>query len=360
MLERRMSSRIHFRPALLALAVIAMIFGAGPALAAEFKIATIAPEGSAWMRELRAAGARISEETEGRVRLRFYGGGVQGNDRRVIRKMRIGQLQGALFTASGVTELYPDIVIYGLPGVFESEAEVDFVRARMDQIFIDGLAERGFASFGFAGGGFAWFMGSHPVTSIGDLRGRKIWVPEGDTVSFAAMSALRLSPVVLPISDVLTGLQTELIDVVATPPVGAIVLQWHTRVRYVTEVPVAWTMGMMAIDQRAFDRLSGADQAIFRAVMSQLYEDFDRQNRVDNRQAEAALRAAGLTFLSPSDAEMAEWRTAAAESNRRMAREGLFSAELLEQVFSHLAEFRAAGPASEAAGMAGSGQPAQD
>ncbi|MCC5794420.1 MAG: TRAP transporter substrate-binding protein DctP [Chromatiales bacterium] len=325
-----------------------------PAAAVEFKIATIAPEGSAWMRELRAAGEEVRALTDGRVRLRFYGGGVQGNDRRVIRKMRIGQLQGGLFTATGVAEIYPDIVIYGLPGLFDSEDEVAWVRERMDPLFIEGLAEQGLVSFGFAGGGFAWFMGSQPVTSVEALRGRKVWVPEGDQVSFQAMSALRLAPVVLPISDVLTGLQTDLIDVVASPPVGAIVLQWHTRVRYVSKVPVAWTMGLMAIDQRAFSRLDAADQAIFREVMEALYRRLDQQSRGDNEAAARALRDAGLRFVEPDKAELAELQQVAAESNRRLAASGLFSAELLEQVFRHRDEFRARQPAGgQADGSAG-------
>lgn len=340
----------------LAACMLALLAGllALPAAAMEFKIATIAPEGSAWMRELRAAGDEVRSRTDGRVRLRFYGGGVQGNDRRVIRKMRIGQLQGGLFTATGVAEVYPDIVIYGLPGLFESEDEVAWVRERMDQQFIDGLAAQGLVSFGFAGGGFAWFMGSQPVTSLDALRGRKIWVPEGDQVSFQAMSALRLAPVVLPISDVLTGLQTDLIDVVASPPVGAIVLQWHTRVRYVSKVPVAWTMGLMAIDQRAFSRLDAGDQAIFREVMEGLYQRLDQQSRGDNESAEQALRDAGLRFVAPGEDEMAELQRVAAESNRRLAAAGLFSAELLEQVFQHRDEFRARQPAGgQADGPAG-------
>lgn len=334
------------------LTAVAALLLPGMTLAAEFKIATVAPEGSAWMRDLREAGRQITERTDGRVTLRFYGGGVQGNDRRVIRKMRIGQLQGGVFTASGVAEIYPDIVVYGLPGVFETDAEVDHVRARMDSLFINGLAERGLVTFGFAGGGFAYFMGGQPITSLDDLRGRKIWVPEGDQVSFAAMSALRLSPVVLPISDVLTGLQTDLIDVVATPPVGAIVLQWHTRVKYVTAVPVAWTMGLLALDERAFGRLSPDDQAVFREVMTALYRQFDAQNRIDNEKAEAALRSAGLEFVEPASAELAEWREAAEQSNRSLGAQGLFSPELLDQVLEHLADYRG--------GRAAAGLPAGD
>ena len=124
----------------------------GSAHAAVFKIATVAPEGSEWMTKHREAAAQIKERTEGRVTLKFYGGGVMGNDRKVLRKIRIGQLQGAAFTTSGLAERYPDIVLYGMPFLFRSQEEVDFVRKALDDDLLQGLEEAGFVSFGFAGG----------------------------------------------------------------------------------------------------------------------------------------------------------------------------------------------------------------
>ena len=103
-----------------------------PSGAAVLKIATIAPEGSEWMVEHRGAATKIKELTDGRVTLKFYGGGVMGNDRKVLRKIRIGQLQGAAFTTSGLAERYPDIVLYGMPFVFRSQDEVDFVRQKLE------------------------------------------------------------------------------------------------------------------------------------------------------------------------------------------------------------------------------------
>jgi TRAP-type C4-dicarboxylate transport system substrate-binding protein len=98
-----------------------------------FKLATIAPDGSQWMTDHRAAAERIKERTEGRVSLKFYGGGVMGNDRKVLRKIRIGQLQGAAFTTSGLVERYPAMILYGMPFMFRSLEEVDYVRAQLDR-----------------------------------------------------------------------------------------------------------------------------------------------------------------------------------------------------------------------------------
>ncbi|MBT8421849.1 MAG: TRAP transporter substrate-binding protein DctP, partial [Gammaproteobacteria bacterium] len=163
----------HFRVFLLA----CMGLLAVPAGALEIKIATVAPEGSEWMREHRAAGDTIRERTDGRVNFKFYGGGVMGNDKKVLRKIRIGQLQGAAFTTRGMAERYFDIVLYGLPFAFRSQDEVDYVRSKLDERLMTGLEEAGFISFGFAGGGFATFMSGDPIAEQADLEGKKIWVP---------------------------------------------------------------------------------------------------------------------------------------------------------------------------------------
>jgi TRAP-type C4-dicarboxylate transport system substrate-binding protein len=308
--------------------------------AAKFKIATVAPDGSQWMQVLRGAAKEIKAATDGRVELKFYAGGVMGNDKKVLRKIRIGQLQGGAFTANGLSERYSDILIYGLPLIFDSQEEVDWVRGKMDKALIAGLDDAGFVSFGFTGGGFAKIMGDRPVAGLDDLRGRKIWVPEGDKVTYSAMSSLGLSPVVLPITDVLTGLQTGLLELIATPPVGAVILQWYTKTKYFTDLPIAYTMGMMAIDKRAFSRLNESDQAIFSEIMTRAYAELDLMGKQDNIDAEKALRANGLRFVVPDAESAAGLRTAAAKANDKMAADGLFSAERLHELLSYLKEYR--------------------
>jgi len=317
--------------------------------ATTFKIATVAPEGSQWMVDFRAAGKVIEEQTAGRVKLKLYGGGVMGSDKKVLRKIRIGQLQGGAFTSTGLAERYRDIVIYGLPMAFQTQAEVDYVRQRMDPVLMKGLEDAGFVSFGFAGGGFAMLMGAEPIADIKALRGRKVWVPEGDSISYKAMEAMQLSPVVLPITDVLTGLQTGLLEYVATPPVGAVILQWYTKVKYVTSVPFAYTVGILAIDKRAFNRISTADQAIVREVLTGVYEVFEERNLQDNLDAEQALRTSGLEFVEVDPRLVPAWRETAAVSNRKMAEQGVFSVKLLDEFLGYITDFHKGSDSDQAA-----------
>jgi TRAP-type C4-dicarboxylate transport system substrate-binding protein len=343
---------VKLRNCVIKVAALALLAGlAAQASATDLKLATVAPEGSGWMKDLRAAAAQVRDRTGGRVNIKFYGGGIQGTDKKVLRKIRIGQLQGGVFTSNSVEERYPDIMVYGLPMLFNSQEEVDYVRQRMDARLTAGLDQAGFATYGFAGGGFAYLLTGKPVASLADLRGQKIWVPEGDQTSYTAMEALKLSPVVLPITDVLTGLETGLLDIVATPPVGAIILQWYTKTRYVTNLPLTYTIGFLAIDKGALKGVSAADQAVIREVMTALYARFDAQNRVDNAKAEQALRANGLKFVEPVAADVPRWRADVSAAMDAMAARGAFSASLLAEVRKLRDEFRKGRAAVPAAGQ---------
>lgn len=313
----------------------------GTVQAQTFKIATLAPDGSSWMNEMRAAAEEIEQRTEGRVEFKFYPGGVMGNDQSVLRKMRIGQLHGAAFTGGGIAQVYPDIQILGLPFLFRSEAEADYLRKEMDATFSAGLEEAGFVNFGFAEGGFAKIMSTTPIRTDGDLRNEKAWVPDNDKVAFRVLSALGVSPVRMPITDVLTGLQTGLISVIGSSPLGAIAFQWHTRVKYMTDEPLAYLIGVFAIDSKYFRKLSESDQEIAREVLGETFARINRQNRSDNEKAHAALQAQGVKFIKASPETVAKWRGTAEKVNRELAKEGLYSVPLTERAYELLEKYRA-------------------
>lgn len=345
----------NFRAALAGVITIFLLLTTGPVQAANvFKLATIAPDGSQWMTDHRAAADRIKERTEGRVSLKFYGGGVMGNDRKVLRKIRIGQLQGAAFTTSGLVERYPAMTLYGMPFMFRSLEEVDYVRARLDPKLIEGLEQTGLVSFGFAGGGFANFMSRAPVKSHEDLQGKKIWVPEGDVVSFTALKSMNLSPSALPVSDVLTGLQTGLLDVIVAPPVGALLLQWYTKVKYINPLPVAYTLGLLAIDKRAFERLDSADQQVVREELSAVYKALEEINKRDNIAAKEALLANGIQVVEADPKDIPYWREVAATTSATIWKEsGSTHPELYGEMLDLLETYRATNSAVSAVVGAG-------
>ena len=313
-----------------------------PVQAATLKIATVTPEGSQWMEDMRASAKEIKERTDGRVQIKYYGGGVMGNDKKVLSRIRLGSLQGGAFTPSALASQYPDLNLYGLPMIFDSEVEAAYVRAHLDDKLRAGLEEAGWVSFGFAAGGFAILMSNTPIKALEDLRGKKVWIPEGDMISRNSMEALSLTPVSLPLTDVLTGLQTGLIDIVAMSPIGALVLQWHTKVKYITELPLVYTLGFMAVDKRAFDKLSNADQAIVREVMERTYHNFDEANLEDNEGARDALINAGLESVPFDIAEYYRAREVLKASTAKLGEQGMFSKALYDEMLGYVDEYRAA------------------
>jgi TRAP-type C4-dicarboxylate transport system substrate-binding protein len=313
----------------------------GNAWAQTIKLATIAPEGSAWMVAMRAGAEEISQRTGGRVTFKFYGGGVQGNDKQVLRKMRIGQLHGGTFTSSALGDIQKDSVLYAMPMLFDNLEEVQYVRGYMDDRLRQLMEEAGYVNFGFAGGGFAHLMSKRPIANLDDMNGLKVWVPEGDRLAYGAAKALGISPVSMPLTDVLTGLQTELLDIIMGPPAGTIVLQWNTAVSYITELPLAYIFAMLVVEKKYFDRIRPDDQVVVREVMERVYRGFDAQGNEDNEKAYQALLDDGMQPVAPDAGQIPAWRRAIRESNQALAAEGVVSSALLGEVECLVGAFRA-------------------
>jgi TRAP-type C4-dicarboxylate transport system substrate-binding protein len=340
-------ARAGRRPASIALRIAAGLLGllcAAGAGAADIKIATVAPDGSHWMEQMRAGADEIKMRTGGRVTLKFYPGGVMGNDAQVLRKIRVGQLQGGAFTAGGLAERYPALNLYGIPLLFRSLNEVDAVRARLDPKLLAGLEQAGFIAFGFTEGGFANLLSNEPIRSVDDMKRKKVWVPEGDQISFLAMESLGLSPVVLPVTDVLTGLQTGLIEIAFSSPVAALVLQWQTRVKYRTDLPISYSYGVFAIEKGAFNALSADDQKAVREVMTRVMGGLDRAARDDNKRAAEVLATSGVQAVPVDAASVEDWRRSIESLYPQLRERSDFDKPLFDELMSALADYRKSHP----------------
>lgn len=311
-----------------------------PALATTFKIATLSPEGSFWMETMREAADTVSKKTGERVKFRFYPGGVMGNDAAVLRKIRIGQLQGAAFSGGALAQRSPDTQIYNLPLLFNSYDEVDYVRRKMDSVIEKDFAKKGFVTFGLAEGGFAYIMSKQRISSTEDLAKNKVWAPADDPAAQSAAETFGFTPTPLAIGDVLTGLQTDLINTVTTSPVAAIALQWHTQISYITDLPLAYFYALMVVDKRAFNRLDKADQAIVDTAMRDAFAKIDKQNRKDNASAKEALQKQGVTIVTPTKAELKEWHEKTRMASRLFVEKAGISQDILHQVQNLLDEYR--------------------
>jgi len=273
----------------------------------ELKLATLAPEGSVWLSRFQVASDLITEQTEGRVSIRWYAGGVMGTEQQVLQKIRFGQLHGGMFTASGILERYAGLNNYTIPFLFRSEMEAEEVRENFDSDLILGLNDAGFTSYGLISGGYAYVMSTSAIQNLDDLSRRRIWTPEGDPIGFAALEALNLPPVILPLGDVLLGLQTGLVDVATSTPSGALILQWHTAIKYLVDLPVAYTIGSLLVDNQQVEHLSEGDQEIIFNQLHLASLELDQLAAQDNSEALEVLQSLGVEIITIDDAEIESW-----------------------------------------------------
>ncbi|MFT5561110.1 MAG: TRAP-type C4-dicarboxylate transport system substrate-binding protein [Candidatus Azotimanducaceae bacterium] len=316
---------------------------AGPAVAKTFKIATVSPDGLAWMKQLRAGAKDIEARTEGRVKFKIYPGGVQGDDFTVLRKMRIGQLHGGMVASSSLTRFYPDLQIYSMPLQFRDNDEVDFVRERMDSGIQQGLRDNGLETFHLTETGFAYMLSQTPVTTLSEMQGLKVWVPDGDPIAARIIKSFGVSPIPLYLTDVLAGLQTGLIDAVAVPPLVALALQWHNHVSHMTDLPLMYTYSMLALDKKAFASMSEGDQAIVHEVMDAVFIKIDAANRADNEKAYTALLSQDIERVQPDLSGLDSWRAQADETIEDLVSSDELSQQSVDTLRKNLSEFRANG-----------------
>lgn len=320
--------------------VLALLAALGSAHAATLKIATIVPDGTAWMNEFKKAAAEVKEKTEGRVKLKFFPGGVMGSDQSVLRKMRVGQLSGGALSVGALGGFYNGSQVYGLPFLFKNHDELRHVRPFLDANVAEGLAKKGIILLGISEGGFAYLMANKPLRSSDDLKSQKVWVPEGDVISQSVFENAGISPISLPVSDVYTGLQTGLIDTVAINPTGAIALQWHTKVKSITDEPLAFIMGTMVVSERAFKKVNAADQAVVKAAVKAAFARMDKSNYLDDQKARKALQESGIEFIRMSNADKLKWQELAGKSTDALSSKNVFPQELLDEVQKRLSAFR--------------------
>jgi len=279
-----MKRRILILPLLILLALVAV----HPASAKdkptyEIKFASLAPEGSSWMIVMRELDKEVRAATNGEVGFKIYPGGVQGDEPDVLRKIRFGQLHAAGFTGNGLGEILPSVRILELPFFYKNHNEIDAVVDTLTPYFEDHFRDKGFILLGWTEVGYIYFMSTVPIHNLHDLQNVKVWVWQGDPLPTALFDALNISPVPLSVPEVLTGLQTGMIDAVYSSPMAAVSLQWFTRVQYMNTSPLTNSMGAVLMAKKEFDKIPPEYQKILLDLSRKKMRELTLLTRKDNR-----------------------------------------------------------------------------
>lgn len=323
------------------LALLALFLFSSYSYAFTFKIATLSPDGSVWMEKMREGASEIETKTNKRVSFKFYPGGVMGDDNSVLKKMRFNQLNGAAITSGGLSSVYPDIQLYNLVLKFNSLAEVDYIRQKMDAKIVAGLNQKGITALGFAELGLSYLMSTHPISNLADIKNQKAWAPDNNKLVFNAQKALGVSPIPLAMGDVLMGLQTGMINVVAASPVGALALQWQTKIKYVNKLPMSYVFGVLAVNKKDFDRISKEDQTVVAQIMARVLGEINQHSRDDNQKASESLKSQGVEFIDATPEAAAEFKALLKDADIELVKTGGLSAGLVKELNQHLVDFRA-------------------
>lgn len=271
-----------------------------------FKVASLAPDGSIWAKRFRDFATEVSEKSGGKIGFKIYAGGVMGDDRAMYRKMRVGQLNGGGFTMTGISEVVPDFRALGIPFLFNSYDEVDRVKEKLTPRFEKAFDEKGMVLLAISEVGFVYTMSTMPITTLDELRRTKAWAPEGDPISQALLETVGVTPIPLSIPDVLTSLQTGLINTAFNSYYGAIVLQWFTRISYITDIPFAYAYGAFVLDKKTFSRLTPDEIALIKTAAKTHFDKLLIDTRKSNEDALQVLLQNGITLVKPTPITKAE------------------------------------------------------
>jgi TRAP-type C4-dicarboxylate transport system substrate-binding protein len=291
--------------------------------------------------DLLERGAKeVSEKTDHRIAIKYYGGGQQGDERDYISKIKLGQLDGAALTALGLSQIEPSILVLQLPLLFDTQDEVDYVATKMWPYFRAKFEKKGFRLGERGEIGWVYFFSKEKVTSMADLRKQKVPVLGDDALASTISNKLKVQGVPLGIPEIDAALTSGRINACFSSPLGAIALQWYTKVRYMSAKPMVYAIGATVLSLEVVKKVPAEDQKIVEAVAKRNQKKARLLVRKANEDARVLIAKKGVTVVEPSK-EMVDELTALAASVQSELTGKLYSKEELEMVIAHRDEYRA-------------------
>jgi TRAP-type transport system periplasmic protein len=327
---------------LISLSAVASLAWASPALAdnVELRLATLAPSGSPWMEVLGKGEAELKTKTAGRVTLKYYPGGQQGDERDFVRKIGLGQLDGAAVTSVGLSMIEESIRVLELPTMFKTVEEVDYVADKMWPYFQKKFEKKGYKLNDRGEVGWLYFFTKDKVDSLATLKAQKLWLWGDDLIVNALYKKLGLNGVPLGVPEVDAGLTSGKINGCYSSPVAAVALQWYTKTKFVTSMPMSFAVGATVISTKALAKMSPEDLKSFEAIGKANQKKLRKVIRKTNEDALKTMQRKGVTVVTTSPAMVTDFEKAAQEVWKELVGK-VYSQQELDMVIKYRDEFRA-------------------
>ena len=320
-----------------------LALGAGRAARAdntELRIATLAPSGSPWMEVLNKAQGEIKDKTAGRVTLKYYEGGQQGDERDFVRKIKLGQLDGAAVTAVGLSMIDESIRVLELPMMFQSAEEVDYVADKMWPYFQKKFEKKGFKLQDRGEVGWIYFLSKKKVEKLADLRDQKLWIWGDDQLVGSMFKKLGLNGVPLGVPEVDGNLTSGKIDACYGSPLAAVALQWYSKVKFMTSMPSSFAIGATVVSLDSLKKLSAEDVKAVEDISRANAKKLRRVIRKANEDAKGTMSRKGVTVVQTPIAMVDEITKKSSEMWNELAGK-IYSKEELKMVLDARDEYRA-------------------
>ena len=309
----------------------------------KIKFASLAPEGTTWANILEDAEKEIKNQTNKRVKIKYYLGGKKGEEPEMIQKMKIGEIDAVGVSGMGLQSIVKDIRVMDLPLLFDTYVEFDYLRCNLFNDFAKKFDEAGYILLALNETGFVYNFSNIPIREISDIKNVKTWIYKGEPISMTLADIIGINTVPLGITDVLTSLQTGLIESCYAPPVAAIAFQWHTKVKYISNKPLTNGCGGIVVRKSTFEKIIPKDQEIIKTILKEKNEQTIIEMRKDNDNAKKDLTTRfGLVEFDLSQKAENEMKTIADKVRKRLIGE-YYSQELLDKVMNLVTECRKMG-----------------
>lgn len=332
-------SRLTTLLSLTALAAMA-VAPAARAENVELRIATLAPSGSPWMEVLDKAAAEIKTKTSGRVTMKYFEGGQQGDERDFVRKIKLGQLDGAAVTAIGLGMIDKSIRVLELPMMFQSAEELDYVADKMWPYFQKKFEKEGFKLNDRGEVGWIYFLSKNKVESLNDLKGQKLWMWGDDQLVGAMFKKMGLNGVPLGVPEVDAGLTSGKINAAYGSPVAAVALQWYTKVKYMTSMPMSFAIGATVFSTDSLKKISAEDQKTLEDIGKANAKKLRKVIRKANEDAKGTMTRKGITVVQTPVTMVDEFTKDSQEAWKELVGK-IYSKEELDMVLKYRDDYRA-------------------
>ncbi len=277
----------------------ALVFSQLSFAVTQVKIAALIPEGTSWGMSIKKFAQEVDQVTKGEVNVKIYYGGVAGDEPDVLRKIRIGQLHGGIFTGKTLAEIYPDVRVMEIPFTFyNDQKKAGKVMTTLTPKFNAGFKQKGFVNLGFYELGLVYLVSTKRVSNLAEMKGVKIWSWEGDELSRAMIESMELVSVPLALPDVLSSLSTGIINAAYAPPLGILALQWHTKIKFLVDFPTTFSIGALLMSDKVWTKISPAHQKLIQEISAKYVKEANEKSLVENEAARLQMKKGGVEFVS--------------------------------------------------------------